>query len=373
MSFIDTPENITGLSGIVNKKKTKNLDLSAIERDMLKSFPSKQDARDAVSDFKDEMAKITKDSGIDFTENWDPDEIMSDTDPFKESSKKIPSPMVDDDEIFGKQEPPPRYNPAMTTADIKNNRMKPDDSDPFSDFDSIGSGSVMNNRMSKGDPFADAFSVEDSSTEIRHKSREQMQYTDEQKRQNNINKFMDSIEENDGEIYDLRSAEIEDEKNRLLDRIDTLRTILEEDEVDISHIQEVDRNSKYDEIKYVHRMLAIKNDTRRCSSLAEEGVLMVAYALEDIFDGKRTFFGRFRPNLVGWHTTAQNKLRRMRYETSSIVSDTLKKNNVGYVGRIGLELIPSMIIYSKRKQSVSTEQDYTNTDDFKEALRDIRN
>jgi len=371
--FIDTPENITGLSGIVNKKKTKNLDLTAIERDMLKSFPSKQDAKDAVTDFKEEMLKITKESGIDFTENWDPDEIMSDNDPFKDisSTKKTPS-LVEDEEIFGKREPPPRYNPAMTTTDIRNNRMKPDESDPFDDFDSVGSsaGNPFAN-SSKGDPFANSFSPSDM--DIRHKSREQIQYTDEQKRQSHINKFMNSIEENDGEIYDLGNAEIEDDKNRLLDRIDTLRTILEEDEVDISHIQEVDRNSKYDEIKYVHRMLAIKNDTRRCSSLAEEGVLMVAYALEDIFDGKRTFFGRFRPNLVGWHTTAQNKLRRMRYETSTIVSDTLKKNNVGYVGRIGLELIPSMIIYSKRKQSVSTEQDYTSTDEFKEALRDIRN
>ncbi len=119
-------------------------------------------------------------------------------------------------------------------------------------------------------------------------------------------------------------------------------------------------------------MLDIKNDSRRCSSLAEEGVLMVAYALEDVFDGKRTFFGRFRPNLVGWHTTAQNKLRRMRYETSSIVSDTLKSHNVGYIGRIALELVPSMIIYSKRKQNASQEPDLADSQEFKDALRDIR-
>lgn len=360
--FIDSPENITGLGKIVNKKKTKKVDLDAIEAEMLKTFPSKQDARDAVSDFKEEMLKITKDSGIDFGENWDPDEIMND-DPFKEAKK--PS-IVDDEEIFGKQEPPPRYNAAMSPSDIRSGKIKPDESDPFDDFESFGkpSSSLSNSANSTiADPFESNF----------RPSSEQKQYTEEQKRQRNINTFMNTIEENDGEIYDLRSAEMEDEKNRLLDRIDTLRTILEEDEVDISHIQEVDRNSKYDEVKYVHRMLDIKNDSRRCSSLAEEGVLMIAYALEDIFDGKRTFFGRFRPNLVGWHTTAQNKLRRMRYETSSIVSDTLKKNNVGYVGRIGLELIPSMIIYSKRKQSVSTETDYVNTEEFSEALRDIRN
>jgi len=358
-SFIDSPENITGLSGIVNKKKVKkNIDLGSIERDMLRSFKSPKDAKDAATDFKGEMLKLTKESGIDFGETWDPDDMLASDD---DNDGEIAA--IDDEVIFGKNEPIPRYNPSMNLSDIRSKNMKKKAAsvdDVFASDDDEDEDDPMPQRGT-------------GARNVRYRSREHQQYTEDQQRQKNIDQFMDNIEDEDGEVYDMETAELEDDKHRLLDRIDTLRTILEEDDVDVSHIPEVDQESTYDEVKYVHRMLDIKNDSRRCSSLAEEGVLMIAYALEDVFDGKRTFFGSFRPNLVGWHTTAQNKLRRMRYETSTIVSDTLKSHNVGHIGRIGLELIPSMIIYSKRKQSASTEQDLVDSKEFNDALRDIRN
>ncbi len=244
MEFIDSPENITGLSGLVNKKKVKkNVDLQNIEQEMLRNFKSPKIANDAVSDFKQEMAKITKESGVDFGETWDPDELMADDDFFSKGSKKdeptdpdIPS--IDDEDIFGKNEPLPRYNPSAKLAALKNKNMKKTPSAELNDlFASSDDESPPRPRR--------------QSSSMRHRNREEIQYTEDQRRQKNIDAFMGTIEEEDGEIYDLENAEMEDDKHRLLDRIDTLRTILEEDDVDISHIPEVDVDSEYDQVKYM--------------------------------------------------------------------------------------------------------------------------
>ena len=63
----------------------------------------------------------------------------------------------------------------------------------------------------------------------------------------------------------------------------------------------------------------------------------------------------------------------MRYETSSVVSEALQKNNIGNIGRIALELVPSMIVYSKRKQGASKEPDLVDSQEFTDAIRDIHN
>ncbi len=45
------------------------------------------------------------------------------------------------------------------------------------------------------------------------------------------------------------------------------------------------------------------------------------------------------------------KISRMRHDTSKIVSDVMQDYNIGPGARILLELIPSMVVYSKtRKQ-----------------------
>jgi hypothetical protein len=51
----------------------------------------------------------------------------------------------------------------------------------------------------------------------------------------------------------------------------------------------------------------------------------------------------------------------------------MQSYGIGDVGRIGLELIPSMVIYSKRKQNSSNEPDLQDTLEFTDALRDLHN
>lgn len=384
-STVDVPENITGLSGILNIKKTKKgINPASVEQDMLRNFRNTKVATDALDDYKREMKRIQEDTGMDFGETWDVDDLVGDD---KKSSKMDVDTSVDDDAIFGKD--------FATKKDTTNpnhelNRMNKNFSRPEPHF---RGQSLQPNKIQKTTPdfmtgtggdesdsdediwnFDEKPRVSSSKPTVSFATPEKQKYTRDQLQQRDIQRYMaklDTSEEDDDDIF--KQVEEEDEKQRLLNQIDALRDMLEADEVDISHIPIVDNKSEMKDVKNSYKMLLTKNDTRRCSSMAEEGILMMAYALEDLFDGKRVLFGRFRPNLQGWHTTAQTKLRRMRFETANVVSSVMQSYGIGDMGRIGLELIPSMVIYSKRKQNSANEPDLQDTAEFTDAVRDLHN
>lgn len=365
--YVDAAENITGLSKLVNKKKTKkNIDIENVEQDMLRNFKTTKEAADAVDEYKEEMRKITQKSGLDFGETWDPDGLLGDT---KKGSSDLPS--IDDSDIFGEG----LNKKSEFTNKFKNklNNKLEDDIWGSDGSDSDNDSDLFNFDAPVKQSVQPPSRVPQSNNFSRAPAPERQRYTQDQRRQKNIDTFMKNVEDSDMDDDDdiFEQAKESDEIHYYLNQIDSLRDILEEDDVDISHIPVVDASSTIGEIKNTHKMLRIKNDSRRCAGMAEEGILMIAYALEDVFDGKRVLFGKFKPNLTGWHSTAQNKLRRMRFETSSVVSSALQTYGVGNIGRIGLELIPSMIIYSKRRQASSVEPNLVDTADFNDAIRDI--
>lgn len=391
-SIFDTPENITGLSGILNAKKIKKgINPTNVEQEMLRNFRDTRVATDALDDYKREMKRIQDDTGMDFGENWDVDELVGD-------DKRNDDMSIDDDVIFGKdygvKKDPVNYNHELNKMDRhiskpqphfkgqvntkrEFNRQEPtlfggatgeDDSDSDENFWNFADKPSRETK-SIPDNISNRTRVDDV-----YSSPEKQKYTKDQIRHRNIQRFMtkiDASEEDDGSLF--RQVEEEDEKQRLLTQIDQLREMLEGDDVDISHIPIVNNKSEMKDIKDSYKMLLTKNDTRRCSSMAEEGILMMAYALEDIFDGKRVLFGRFRPNLSGWSATASTKLKRMRFETANVVSRVMQSYGIGDVGRIGLELVPSMVIYSKRKQNSANEPDLQDTTEFADAVREMNN
>jgi hypothetical protein len=155
----------------------------------------------------------------------------------------------------------------------------------------------------------------------------------------------------------------------LLSDIDELRSELAQDGVDLSRIPEVDSESKLEDIKNVHDMLRKKYDRKRCNSLGNELILAGAQGLEFLFDGQRKW-GPYQPNLTGWSNTIRSKLRRMRYETSSIVAGVMNDYNIGPTTRIAIELVPSAFLYSKMK-SEQKGKNYT-PDQMSEAYDDLR-
>ena len=190
--------------------------------------------------------------------------------------------------------------------------------------------------------------------------------TNEERRQQHINKVMGKMDKNDDDSSFVQQEEEEDEMARMMEQIDLLRTNLESEGVDLTRIQEVNTNTNKRETRAILRMLQIKNDRLRYCDMFEEGILAVAYALEGVFDGKKEYFGT-KVDLVGWPDTVKVKLRRMRNNTSSFVGDIMKGYNIGHGWRILLELLPSLFLYS-RDRRLKTRDNLISDDQYKEAM-----
>lgn len=161
--------------------------------------------------------------------------------------------------------------------------------------------------------------------------------------------------------FDLQKESEEEEKIHLLAEIDMLLDILKEEEISVVNIKIPDKQSSLQDIVKAHHILRLKNDHNRSRVLADETLLAAANVLEHVFDGKRVIFGR-RPDLTGWSSTVNVKLRRMRFDTSSFVNNIMRKNNFGPGMRLALELIPSMFLHSKLRKKNYGDDLYTSNE-----------
>lgn len=164
----------------------------------------------------------------------------------------------------------------------------------------------------------------------------------------------------------------DDERNDLLTRIQSLRSLLlENEEEDISGIPEVGLNSSLHELRQVHMLIRRRVDFYQSNDIAQNMIMGAAYLAEYVFDGKKTYFGR-QPDLTGWSHTVGLKLRRLRHETSEVVDSILKTYNLGPKTRILMELIPSMIVYSQTMSRNATAS-HISSDKYSAAITNIRN
>jgi hypothetical protein len=190
---------------------------------------------------------------------------------------------------------------------------------------------------------------------------------------NNYNNKLNDILNNDSYIKDEqinKAFQEEEKKIILLEKIDILREDLSRDGINLRKIKDVDFNSSLDEIDQTYRILLIKNNRDRYREIAEECILSVSNGLERIFDGNNEYFG-VQPDLSGYSDTVKIKLRRLRYETSTIASNIMEKYELSPITRICVELIPSMIIYSTlRKRNKNLNYNNTNMED---TINNIRN
>lgn len=170
----------------------------------------------------------------------------------------------------------------------------------------------------------------------------------EEQRQMHVNKVLAFAEDKEAE-FDIDKERDENEKMSLLEQIDMLKNTLSDDGVDIANVPSVDRNNSLKEIDDVYKILRLKNDRSRCCSLANELILIGAGALENAFDGQKEWFG-YTPDLTGWSETVKIKLRRMRYETSTLVQDVMQGYQMGPGWRLLLEIIPSLFLYSRNRR-----------------------
>jgi hypothetical protein len=196
------------------------------------------------------------------------------------------------------------------------------------------------------------------------------QMTAEESKQSHVNKVIGNLDKyNDDDADLINQEDEEDEMARIMEQIDLLRSNLESEGVDLSRIKEVTSTTEKKEAKGVLRILQIKNDRLRYCDFFEEGILAVAYGMESVFDGQREVFGS-KIDLTGYSDTVKVKLRRMRYDTSTFVSNMMKGYNIGSGWRIVLELIPSLFLYSRDRKL--TAKDSLMTDEsYKKAMQNL--
>jgi ribosomal protein L21E len=166
----------------------------------------------------------------------------------------------------------------------------------------------------------------------------------------------------------------EETKTMILEDIDELLQELDDDDVDVSNIPQVDQDSPLGDVKNVQKILRMKYDRRRYTTFGTEFILAGVHGLEYLFDGKRKW-GPYQPDLTNWHNTVRTKLRRMRYETSMIVSDVMHQYNVGPITRVLLELGPSAFLHSRMRKDQHGKSGYTpdQMSDAYNALREYDN
>lgn len=196
-------------------------------------------------------------------------------------------------------------------------------------------------------------------------------YTQEQTRRRQIETVVGRA--TSGNEFSLEDEKREDAKHVMLAEIDTLITDLTRTGIDISRVPQVDKDSSYEDVQSVHTILRLKDDQSTYCNIATEVIMFGAHLLGDVFDGNRTWFGRYRFNLRGWHHHVGAKLHRMRHSTSVVVKSFLDDYNVGPGTRILLELVPSMVLYSRRQSVRNSEPGIFADDDMRQSISDIRN
>jgi hypothetical protein len=177
----------------------------------------------------------------------------------------------------------------------------------------------------------------------------------------------EDLDDTEKKINDIEDEE--DEQISLTESIDELRRILEEDGEDLSRIPLIDINTPLTTTRRVFKLLRAKRDRISGCLLLEEGILGLAYGLENVFDGKREWFGS-KIDLVGWPDTIKVKLRRMRYDTSRFISGVMSNYSISPLWRIILELVPSMFLYSRDRRS-KVNENIVDDASFKDAMHKL--
>lgn len=198
----------------------------------------------------------------------------------------------------------------------------------------------------------------------------------EQRRQHDLDRALKTMNTHpmmNGEKLSFDIERSNDKKNMILEQINMLRTNLEDDGIKIGDIQLVTTDNTFDEVESVYKQLRYRNDHQRYCGFANEFAQMGALGVEFFFDGKKKYFG-MSPDLTGWSTTLGIKMRRLSYETSSLVSDGMREYNVGNFSRVCLELIPSLFLHARMQANKAGKTDTRpSNNEVSSAMSNLRN
>lgn len=396
MNIHDT-SNLTHLSDLVNKYAVnKNLDIDAIEKDMIGVSSNRKPNVSPIEYYKSTLSDLQHEIGITIQDNDIEDNEEIDGEPvdspvvyksqFSQSQPKHqpqqepeqePEQEIYEDNNFlshiagpTETEPPVLSNLYPSPAD----RPKPT-SRPQPLRERVPQPIQYQNQMQYSQPMQYQQPMQNQ-MQYQNQTYDPNRYDAEQYRmvepnqQEQFNNVMQNYSGTQLDELSVKKEQEEDTKSILLEDIDEIKLELEDDNVDISRIPEVDQDSPLADVQKVHKMLRVKYIRRRYNDFGHEIILAGAQGLGYVFDGTYEI-GPFKPNFNGWHNEVRTKLRRMRYETATIVSNVVQEYNIGPFSRLLFELIPSMVIYSNMKKNQHGQSNYS-MDQVSQAISELR-
>ena len=353
----DSSANILGLGNIVNRDTiNKNINLKNVEMDLLSDISS-QTNHHSNHEYKKEIYNknikdIANEIGVDI------DNIST----FLDDEQNDNNVSNDNQNINNRQ-------PSIVSNNIScaksNDREKERDNDSHisqksdnvrNDFPSLQQRFFDRAENDKND--YDKHSANFDKRNNISQNHEKNTAKNEQFRHDVFSNVLQNIKPNADYTHDIYTEELKNKKSMLLEQIELLKLLLQEENENISNIPDLDENDTIDRLNHIYMILKIKKDRLQFDTLGNEFIMFIVHLLEGFFDGERVFLGRYKPDLTGWHNSVGVKLRRMRYETSTVVSDIVQTYNISYGTRLAIELIPSMFLYSKVRTACANKKKY---------------
>lgn len=363
MTDINDPVSLTGISSLVNRGHVNNkIDLLKTEK---KSIGNRKMhtivEKDPANEFKVFIDDLYEQVGI------DPENKKTKSNRSKHSGRSEHSEESDEDKSRSESDDSrsdsdsrsERSDDSRSDSESDSRSERSDDSRSRSDDSRSRSGSDRSRSDSDSDRSRSSRSGSDSSRSSRDKRK------DRHKKRKLNRKMKQAIQSYSG--YDL--DEMDNLKAEMLNDIDELKNELVSDGIDITRLPEPTEESDIADVKKLHTKLRLKYDRIRCHGFANEIILAGAQFLGTVFNGRRKI-GPYSPDLVGWHNTVRPKLRRIKYETSSLMANLVGSDKIGPGLRIALELIPSAFVYSNMRKDQHGQDSYT-PDQLSEAFHDL--
>lgn len=362
---------LNGIHAILNKNVIKNdIDIEALEQSLINGGLVQKSA-DPADKFNEEMKATADKLGIKFDDIKPPVASSSQI-----AQNKLASAIVDSAPKFGGGS-----NSSYSTSIGASTPIMTPMTTSTTTITSTSSGDEFESSGGSGDSEFNFGSNGGSSTSSQPSPYQQSStasfkyptYTRSQEDQ----ETRDHIRNVNQEVSTVSSSIVEREKREdmkctMLEEIDHMVDQLTQEEVDLSRIKMPGPNSTYEEVETTMKILRHKYDRSRYVGFAEEALLLGAVGLEELFDGKRVFFGRYQPCLTGYSNQLQVKLRRMRHDTSQIVSGIMQDYNISPGWRMALELGPNMVLYSRMRKQQYAQPSIYSDEDMQRASERIR-
>jgi len=165
----------------------------------------------------------------------------------------------------------------------------------------------------------------------------------------------------------------DDHLHMLVDKIDEMKDYLQEMGYDISRIDNVDYNSDYDLVHRVYKRCNRILHKRRYSNMFMQICLAGGTVLENVFDGERVFFAKYRWNMKGARSTIQTRMRQMEYETSVIMARVIDHYGLGEGTVVAMDVIPALLTlpYQNAKKEEAQKEKQIDKSEYSSALNEL--